>query len=255
MHINTETATKPVRGIPFSRFVGDLNRKAVVIISTSPIAPRLIPVNQLQYAYYLIPNDAKANDLHLLHKYPVLEAIQKDINCAFPIERIRELAESGFILSPTPNHICVDSAQIITKNVKGDLALKIAELVEAEEADAAIVLGAGVLGHRNSAIIQKAIEDRGIPSVTISQYPRLSRLYHVSRIVYPVGFLPGHIVGPPNFAELQREVLRDALELLTTATNPLSILEKEYPQYPVQPIKKRFQFWDQPRYRKNKAAS
>ena len=104
-------------------------------------------------------------------------------------------------------------------------------------------------------IIQKAIEDRGIPSVTISQYPRLSRLYHVSRIVYPVGFLPGHIVGPPNFAELQREVLRDALELLTTATNPLSILEKEYPQYPVQPIKKRFQFWDQPRYRKNKAAS
>lgn len=255
MLINTETATKPPRGIPFARFLGDMDRKSIVLISTSSIAPRHTQVSQLQDPYYLVPKNIKTNDLRVVTRSPVLEAVQQDLNCVFPIERLRELAESGHFHSPTPHHICVNSAQIIRKNVRGDLALKIAELVEAEEADVAIVIGAGVLGHRNSAIIQKSVEDRGIPTVTISQYPRLSRLYHVSRVVHPVGFLPGHIVGPPNNPELQRKVLLDAIQFLATVTNPLSLIEKEYPEYPAKTTKKKFQFWDQNRYMKNRAVS
>ena len=255
MLINTETATRPVRGIPFTRFLGDLNRKTILLISTSPIAPRHTSARQPQDAFYKVSNKIKASDLHLVTRSPILESIQQDLNCVFPIERLRELAELGYILATTTNHICLDSTHLITKNVRGDLALKIAELDEAEEADGAVVLGAGVLGHRNSAIIQKAVEDRGIPSVTISQYPRLSRLYHVSRIVYPVGFIPGHIVGPPNNQELQRKVLFDAIQFLSVATGPLSVIEKEYPEYPIHSTKKRFQFWDQSRYWRNKAVS
>ena len=49
------------------------------------------------------------------------------------------------------------------------------------------------------------------------------------RALYPVGFEIGHVLGGPDQPDLQRRVLRDALERLVTPGEPGTIAEVAYP--------------------------
>ena len=51
------------------------------------------------------------------------------------------------------------------------------------------------------------------------------------RALYPKGFKIGNSLGRPNMRELQRQVLRDALTLLTENTRPGDYVTREYPDY------------------------
>ena len=52
-----------------------------------------------------------------------------------------------------------------------------------------------------------------------------------SRSLYPNGFKVGNSLGKPGMRELQKEVLKDALGLLTKNTRPGSVETKDYPAY------------------------
>ncbi len=233
MFRKSETATRPTRGIPFARFVGDLDRKRIMLISTAGIAPRLKDFEEPERGFYLFDQDVQLDDLYLPQRHLGLVDVEDDLNCLFPIDRLRELAEDKVILKPTDVHISVYGYHLLIGHIRRVVAPVIAEEVEAVEADGVVVLAGCLFCHRIAAIVQKTVEDRGIPTVTVSQYPRLSYFYGVSRILYPVGFHPGHAVGLPNHPDMQRQVLYDALQLLVTATEPLTIEEKNYPDYPV----------------------
>lgn len=57
------------------------------------------------WSYRVIPSDTPSSDLKAIHgKYNTGPANQ-DINCIFPIDRLRELAERGFIGGVAPRHI------------------------------------------------------------------------------------------------------------------------------------------------------
>jgi hypothetical protein len=51
------------------------------------------------------------------------------------------------------------------------------------------------------------------------------------RAIYPNGFKVGNSLAKPGMRELQREILRDALGLLTENTRPGEIVSRDYPQY------------------------
>lgn len=72
---------------------------------------------------------------------------------------------------------------------------------------------------------------RGIPTVLITVSPEVSAQMRPPRALYPKGFKIGNSTGRPNMRELQRQVLRDALQLLTQNTRPGDFLTKEYPDY------------------------
>ena len=72
---------------------------------------------------------------------------------------------------------------------------------------------------------------RGIPTVLITVSPEVSAQMRPPRALYPKGFKIGNSLGRPNMRELQRQVLRDALSLLTENTRPGSIITREYPDY------------------------
>ena len=65
--------------------------------------------------------------------------------------------------------------------------------------------------------------------VTVS--PEVSAQMRPSRALYPNGFKIGNSLGKPGMRDLQKEVLRDALELLTKNTRPGSFETMEYPAY------------------------
>ena len=72
---------------------------------------------------------------------------------------------------------------------------------------------------------------RGIPTVLITISPEVSAQMRPPRALYPKGFKIGNSLGRPNMPELQRQVLRDALTLLTENTRPGEFITREYPDY------------------------
>ncbi|MBZ2174987.1 hypothetical protein K8M07_06945 [Schnuerera sp. xch1] len=56
-------------------------------------------------SYRLIPKDAKTSDLMVSHGGYDNGDVNKDINCMFPIDRLRELKEEGFIGEVAETHV------------------------------------------------------------------------------------------------------------------------------------------------------
>ena len=65
--------------------------------------------------------------------------------------------------------------------------------------------------------------------ITVS--PEATRQMRPPRALYPVGFKIGNSLGKPFQRELHKQVLRDALLLLTGEPHPGEIIEKNYPEY------------------------
>jgi hypothetical protein len=72
---------------------------------------------------------------------------------------------------------------------------------------------------------------RGIPTVLITVSPEVSAQMRPPRALYPKGFKIGNSLGRPGMRQLQRAVLRDALQLLTENTRPGEIVTREYTEY------------------------
>ena len=72
---------------------------------------------------------------------------------------------------------------------------------------------------------------RGIPTVLITVSPEVSAQMRPPRAIYPVGFNIGNSLGRPGMRVLQRQVLVDALGLLSENTRPGEITRREYPEY------------------------
>ena len=75
--------------------------------------------------------------------------------------------------------------------------------------------------------VQRLIELRGIPTVLITVDPEQSRQANPPRALHPAPFEPGRSLGEPD-PQLQKRILIDALELLTTATTPGLIERRDY---------------------------
>lgn len=71
----------------------------------------------------------------------------------------------------------------------------------------------------------------GIPTVLITVSPDASKTMRPPRAMYPRGFKIGNSLGRPGMRDLQKQVLRDALLLLSEPARPGEIIEREYPAY------------------------
>ena len=72
---------------------------------------------------------------------------------------------------------------------------------------------------------------KGIPTVLITVSPEVSAQMRPPRALYPQGFKVGNSLGRPGMKDLQKQVLRDALGLLTRDTPPGEVVTMEYPAY------------------------
>jgi hypothetical protein len=67
----------------------------------------------------------------------------------------------------------------------------------------------------------------GLSTVVISLSPEASLQAGPPRIMRP-NFELGHALGAPNQPDLQRRVLKDALQLLKTPMEPATLVAREY---------------------------
>lgn len=57
------------------------------------------------FTFRRVPGDTNTDDLMVSHGGYDNGDVNKDVNCMFPLDRLRELAEEGFIGSVAPTHI------------------------------------------------------------------------------------------------------------------------------------------------------
>jgi hypothetical protein len=86
-------------------------------------------------------------------------------------------------------------------------------------------------------LAQRVIEEAGIPTVTLSWMPELTRAVGVPRLA-GIAYPPGRPLGRPHDPDGQRAVLRGTLELLESATGPDAYVELpfEWPESRAQAI-------------------
>jgi len=76
-------------------------------------------------------------------------------------------------------------------------------------------------------IVQRAIENAGIPTILIAALPPIARHYGTPRASAPLVPM-GANLGEPNNQDKQRNVLRDTLKQLMEITAPTTIVPLPY---------------------------
>jgi hypothetical protein len=106
-------------------------------------------------------------------------------------------------------------------------ACEILPRLQEQKVDIVIVSGGCELSHQSGALIQRAIEAGGIPTVGVSVCPDITERLQVPRAV-ALRFPIGSPFGASMDTSMQLRVLRDALSLIDTARIPGEVVRLPY---------------------------
>jgi D-proline reductase (dithiol) PrdB len=223
--------------VPFTPFERELSKSTIAIVTAGGVHLKdQVPFNigdELgDLGYREIPQDVDSANLMVSHHHYDHSDADEDINVVFPIDVLRDLQAEGFIGDIAKKHIGYGYSQQLKAMYEGT-AREIANDIDKTSRADVVVLTGGCpsVCHRTISVVQREIEMKGIPTVLITVSPEVSAQMRPPRALYPKGFKIGNSVGRPGMRELQKNVLRDALKLLTQDTRPGEFVTIEYPDY------------------------
>ncbi len=105
----SDFAFKVFRDTPITPLSKQLNKCRVALITTGGLHLRTDEPFDLNIidgdsSFRMIPGDLRVNDLHIAHKWYNHKFINADLNCVFPIDRMREYVQKGTIASLSEKH-------------------------------------------------------------------------------------------------------------------------------------------------------
>ncbi len=130
--------------VPLARLKKPLSESRLTFVSTAGVQPKnSLPFDTVHpvgdYTFRRVPSDSKPADLEIHQlKYPTVGA-KKDLNVIFPIERLQELADEKIIGGLTTNFFSFIGYNMDALKLEQALAEDIADAVEAEKPDAALL--------------------------------------------------------------------------------------------------------------------
>ncbi len=130
--------------VPLAELKKPLSESRLTFVSTAGVQPKnSVPFDTVHpvgdYTFRRVPSDSKVEDLEIHQlKYPTVGA-KKDLNVIFPIERLQELAKEKVIGGLTTNFFSFIGYNMDALKLEETLAEDIADAVEAEKPDAALL--------------------------------------------------------------------------------------------------------------------
>ncbi len=179
------------------------------------------------FTYREIPDTATTDEMMVSHGGYDNADVNKDINCMFPIDRLHELAKEGFIKSVAPVHIGFMGGGGDQTKFTEETGPAIAKRLKEEGVDAVVLTAGWGTCHRTAVIVQRAIEEAGIPTIIIAALPPVVRQNGTPRAVAPLVPM-GANAGEPNNVEMQTHILRDTLEQLVKIPSAGKIVQLPY---------------------------
>jgi hypothetical protein len=101
--------------VPFTPFQGRLEDASVCLVSTAAIRTNDDPPFNTEgdTTWRAIPAEAEATDLRYDDAHYDHACVDRDLNCVFPIDRLRELAREGRIGGLTARHFSMGYSQAL----------------------------------------------------------------------------------------------------------------------------------------------
>ncbi|AXK50877.1 D-proline reductase (dithiol) protein PrdB [Spiroplasma alleghenense] len=178
-------------------------------------------------SYRIIPGDAPVSDMMVSHGGYDNGDVNKDINCMFPIDRIRELAKEGFIKEISPVNVGFMGGGGNQHVFTDETGPAIAKILKDENVDAVLLTAGRGTCHRTAVIVQRAIEALGIPTIIIAALPPVCAQNGTPRAVAPLVPM-GANAGEPNNREMQYNICKESLEWLIKIDQPGKIIPLPY---------------------------
>jgi len=130
--------------VPLASVRKPLRDCRLTFVSTAGVQPRgSIPLDTVHpigdYTFRRVPSGSRPADLEIHQiKYPTVGA-HRDLNVIFPIERLQELVAEGALGGLTADFFTFIGYNMDPDRVERDLAVGIADAVEGEQADIALM--------------------------------------------------------------------------------------------------------------------
>lgn len=166
-----------------------------------------------------IPIEVEAEDLRYAARGYDPAAVQQDRNVQIPIERLLEYEANGVIGNLNNVWWSLNGFIPNARLVADQLAPKIVERLQRYEVQAALLVPASRLCHQTIALIARALEEAGIPTIIIGVERDVIDSVRPPRTAYYPGTL-GSVVGKPNWKEYQLRVLDETLRWIETFDQP-----------------------------------
>jgi D-proline reductase (dithiol) PrdB len=163
-------------------------------------------------SFRLIPRQTPVSQLVISHKTVVRKWAVEDPNVAFPLDRMKELESEGTIgrLAHTAVSM-VGSIQRFTELVEQTVPA-IKQIFDSQGVDLVFLFPFCPACHRATAIIARALEARGLPTLSMNVLWEAGEEIKPPRTCF-LDFPLGCPAGKPHQAAQQRDILRAALEL------------------------------------------
>lgn len=160
-----------------------------------------------------IPTEIEAQDLKYVARGYDPKAVLADMNAQVPLGRLFEFVSNGILgqLNPAFWSFCgfiPDAARVAE-----ELAPRLVERAVRYEVQAALLIPASRLCHQSLALVARALEDAGVPTMLIAVDKEVVAAAHPPRAALYRGQF-GSVAGQPNWPEHQRRVLDESLRLL-----------------------------------------
>lgn len=132
------------RCIPYTPRRRELSETVFALVSTAGVHLReQEPFNMDgDNSWRLLPGDVEASDLMVTHAHYDHRHADQDINCVFPIDRLRELATEGIIGGVGDKHLGFMGYSQQLRDLYERAAPEMAKVIERSRADA-VLLTAG----------------------------------------------------------------------------------------------------------------
>ena len=101
--------------VPFTPFQGRLEDASICLVSTAAVRTRDDAPFQADgdTTWRVIPGEAEAKDLRYDDTHYDHACVDRDMNCVFPIDRVRELAVEGRVGGLTERHFSLGYSQAL----------------------------------------------------------------------------------------------------------------------------------------------
>jgi D-proline reductase (dithiol) PrdB len=160
-----------------------------------------------------IPTRVEPQDLRFVTRGYDPTAVENDPNAQVPLDRLFEFQSNRIIgrlnevFWSFPGYI-PDAATFVLEQLPS-----LVERLKRYEVQAALLIPASRLCHQSVALSARAIEDAGIPTMTLAVVKDVIESVRAPRAAFYEGAL-GSVAGKPDWPEHQRRVLDEALRLL-----------------------------------------
>ena len=160
-----------------------------------------------------IPIEIESGDLRYVARGYDPAAVQQDMNAEIPIERLLEFENNGIIGQLNPVFWSFSGFIPDATRIVDELTPKLLERINRYEVQAALLIPASRLCHQSVALVARALELAGVPTMMLTVLKDVVESVRAPRAALYNGEL-GSVAGQPNWPEHQRRILDEALRLI-----------------------------------------